>query len=38
LRVHREIEWKGIQHFVYAISRDDFLRGSDPLAAYERPW
>jgi ribosomal-protein-alanine N-acetyltransferase len=27
LRVDREIEWKGIQHFVYAISRDDFLRG-----------
>lgn len=27
LRIDREIEWKGIRHFVYAIRREDFLLG-----------
>lgn len=27
LRIDREINWKGIRHFVYAIRRDDFLCG-----------
>lgn len=27
LRIDREIEWKGIRHFVYAIRRETFYRG-----------
>ncbi|HLH05734.1 MAG TPA: GNAT family N-acetyltransferase [Terriglobales bacterium] len=25
LRIDREVEWKGIRHYVYAIKREDFL-------------
>ena len=27
LRIDREIDWRGIRHFVYAIGRDEFGRG-----------